>query len=264
MKKLITAVIFFVGLLTSKLKAQDVLILANGTELQAKVIEIGENYISYKKYENLNGPTYNSPIKEVFMVIYKNGKREIFDVKDQSKVNPSTDVKDDKNIITSIAALNNSDFEVKLIKAETVPDKKNKVTTVKAEIDVYRDGAYFTNLAITAAQVNNKELNYSKVNGGYYLSSSIYIESKEYAGLFYQKYESYGGKGHGWALPPKFFNPSVSGCSVAFLTQNGFNREQNFNGGLTATKFDLQDCSTIESKLLSIALVWLDVNFVKK
>lgn len=264
MKKASIFLIIMIGSLVTKLKAQDVLILSNGTEVQTKVIEIGENSISYKKYESIDGPTYNLMLKEVFMVIYKNGKRETFGTRDEIVDKHNTEVKESKNNTVPIAILNNSDFEVKLIKTEILPDKKNKITTVKALVDVYRDGAYFTNLTLSASQVNNKELNYSKVNGNYYLSSSIYINSKEYSGLFYQKYESWSGKGHGWALPPKFFNPSASGCSVAFLTQNGFNREQGFNGGLTATKFDLRDCTSIENKLLSITLVWLDVNFIKK
>lgn len=263
MKKPLIFTMFFFSFISVKLKAQDVLLLNNGTEVQVKVIEIGENSITYIKFENINGPTYSFLTKEVFMVIYKNGKRETFSTNYESKDSPKTDVKDDKNTANIIAALNNNDFEVRLIKAETLPDKKNKKTNVNAVIDVYRNGAFFTKLDLKGSQVKNKELDYSKINGSYYLRSSFYIYSKEYSGFFYQKYESYGGKGKGWALPPKFFTTGSSGCSVAFLTQNGFNREQNWNGGLTAIKFDLQDCSSIENKLLSIVLVWLDVNFIK-
>lgn len=59
------------------LKSQDVIIKKDGTEIQAKVLELTTNTIKYKEYDFQEGPTRNIPMKEVFMIIYSNGKREV-------------------------------------------------------------------------------------------------------------------------------------------------------------------------------------------
>lgn len=57
--------------------AQDVIIKNDKTEIKSKISEITETAIKYKKWENLEGPTYNIEANEVFMIIYANGQREI-------------------------------------------------------------------------------------------------------------------------------------------------------------------------------------------
>lgn len=56
----------------------DIIYKKDGTEIKSKVIEITDYSIKYKKYEQLDGPVRNIPIKDAFMIIYKNGKREVF------------------------------------------------------------------------------------------------------------------------------------------------------------------------------------------
>lgn len=38
--------------------AQDIVILKNGTSIDAKVLEVDDNSIRYKKFDNPEGPTY--------------------------------------------------------------------------------------------------------------------------------------------------------------------------------------------------------------
>lgn len=59
------------------LKSQDVIVKKDGTEIQAKVLELTTNVIKYKEYDFQDGPTRNIPMTEVFMIIYSNGKREV-------------------------------------------------------------------------------------------------------------------------------------------------------------------------------------------
>lgn len=59
---------------------QDVIIKQDGTELNTKVVEIGLNEIRYKKFENLDGPTYVVSKADVFMIRYQNGERELIKV----------------------------------------------------------------------------------------------------------------------------------------------------------------------------------------
>ncbi len=58
--------------------SQDIIRLKNGTEIQAKVIEIGSKEIKYKKYNFIDGPDYILLKKEVDYIIYENGMREGF------------------------------------------------------------------------------------------------------------------------------------------------------------------------------------------
>jgi hypothetical protein len=62
---------------TCCLKAQDLIIKNDKSEIKAKVTEITETAIKYKKWDNQDGPTYNIIKTEVFMIIYANGQREI-------------------------------------------------------------------------------------------------------------------------------------------------------------------------------------------
>ena len=57
--------------------AQDVIFKKNGDEIKAKVEEIGSTDIKYKKFENLNGPSYTIAKSEVFIVKYENGTKDI-------------------------------------------------------------------------------------------------------------------------------------------------------------------------------------------
>ena len=58
--------------------AQDVITLKNGDEIQAKVTEVGQTEVKYKRFDNPDGPTYNINKSDVFMVKYQNGLKDVF------------------------------------------------------------------------------------------------------------------------------------------------------------------------------------------
>jgi hypothetical protein len=58
--------------------AQDIIILKNGTTVDAKVIEINENSVRYKDLANPDGPTYSVKKESVNEIRYKNGTKEKF------------------------------------------------------------------------------------------------------------------------------------------------------------------------------------------
>lgn len=64
--------------------AQDVIILKDGDEIEAKVTEILSNQIKYKRASNPTGPTYTIAVSKVFMIRYESGDKDIFD-KSESK-----------------------------------------------------------------------------------------------------------------------------------------------------------------------------------
>lgn len=51
----------------------DLVILKNGEEIRAKVIEVGVREIKYKNCDNLDGPLFSKRKSEVFMIKYPNG-----------------------------------------------------------------------------------------------------------------------------------------------------------------------------------------------
>jgi hypothetical protein len=58
--------------------AQDVLTKKNGEELQVKVLEILPDHIKYKRFDNLDGPIISVYKREIFMIKYANGVKDIF------------------------------------------------------------------------------------------------------------------------------------------------------------------------------------------
>jgi hypothetical protein len=62
----------------STLNPCDWILYKDGTEIEAKVIEISDEYVKFKKCDYLDGPTYSKKISDIFMIKYRNGKKEIF------------------------------------------------------------------------------------------------------------------------------------------------------------------------------------------
>ncbi|NQU35172.1 MAG: hypothetical protein HQ521_18255 [Bacteroidetes bacterium] len=75
MKNLLTVLILLFGL---HLTGQDYIILVNGDEIEAKVLEINDKNIDYKKFSNINGPTYHLKKSEIFMIKYQSGDKDVF------------------------------------------------------------------------------------------------------------------------------------------------------------------------------------------
>lgn len=60
--------------------AQDIIIMRDATEVKAKVLQVTDTQISYKQFDNLDGPTYFKSRSEIFFVKYANGTKEVFNV----------------------------------------------------------------------------------------------------------------------------------------------------------------------------------------
>jgi hypothetical protein len=73
--------------------SQDLIQKKSGDEIKSQVIEVGLKDISYKKYENLNGPVYKILQSEVTKIIYENGTMDVFDNNQITKMNALPAVK---------------------------------------------------------------------------------------------------------------------------------------------------------------------------
>lgn len=77
--------------------AQDVITLKSGDEIQAKVTEVGQTEVKYKRFDNPDGPTYTVNKSDIFMVKYQNGQKDVFKDEQpaQTVQNDSKNEKDD-------------------------------------------------------------------------------------------------------------------------------------------------------------------------
>jgi len=67
---------------------QDKIYKTDNTVIDAKVMEINSAEIKYKKFSNQNGPAYIITKKEVSMIVYENGEKEVYN--QAQKNNPAT------------------------------------------------------------------------------------------------------------------------------------------------------------------------------
>jgi len=61
----------------STTNAHDVITMLNGYEIQAKITEVSTSDIKYKRFDNLEGPTFVILRKDVFAINYTNGTRDV-------------------------------------------------------------------------------------------------------------------------------------------------------------------------------------------
>lgn len=59
-------------------RAQDVIVKKDGSTILSKVLEVGENEVKYKRFDNLNGPTYTISKSELQAINYQNGAKDTF------------------------------------------------------------------------------------------------------------------------------------------------------------------------------------------
>jgi hypothetical protein len=74
-KRLLALCLLFIFCITN---AQDKITLKNGDEINAKVLEITESEVKFKKSDNLTGPTRIIYKSEVFSIKYENGAKDFF------------------------------------------------------------------------------------------------------------------------------------------------------------------------------------------
>lgn len=70
--------------------AQDIIVTKDGSLIEAKVTEIGDTNIKYKKWSNQNGPIYTLNINQVFSIKYQNGEKEVFNKQSSTSKSPQT------------------------------------------------------------------------------------------------------------------------------------------------------------------------------
>lgn len=81
--------IFMLLSVITKMSAQDIIINKDGNEIQAKVLSVDENKVSYKKWANTNGITYSISTNKIFMIKYSNGDKDLFNTENSNNITTS-------------------------------------------------------------------------------------------------------------------------------------------------------------------------------
>lgn len=77
MKKSLTLLLLVI--LSSLSFAQDIIITKDKERIQAKIMEVSQDEIKYKKFTYQDGPIFSIDIDEVVTVAYENGEVEVYD-----------------------------------------------------------------------------------------------------------------------------------------------------------------------------------------
>jgi len=88
MKKilLILVAVFGFGIIAN---AQDVIVTTEGKKINSKVVEVNENDIRYKLFDNPSGPTYFMKKSEIATILYESGHVDVFRIpQPQTYYNP--------------------------------------------------------------------------------------------------------------------------------------------------------------------------------
>lgn len=85
-------IVITLSLAALNIAAQDVVVKKDGSTILAKVLEVNQDNIKYKKFSNQNGPTYTINLSDVMSVNYENGDKDMFD-QVKTNTNEETDLK---------------------------------------------------------------------------------------------------------------------------------------------------------------------------
>ncbi|WP_138994246.1 hypothetical protein [Larkinella sp. C7] len=77
-------------LMTTLAYCQDNIILRNGAEIPAKVLEVDQTNLKYRKTDNPDGPVYTTPLRDVLLIKYGNGTKDTYGPQNQALATPAT------------------------------------------------------------------------------------------------------------------------------------------------------------------------------
>jgi len=77
--------------ITSFAFSQDLLTKKTGEDIKAKVLEVTQDEVKYKKYDSQSGPTYSIKKSELILIRYQDGTKDIFNENVNEKANNSDD-----------------------------------------------------------------------------------------------------------------------------------------------------------------------------
>lgn len=83
-QQLLSVLVLSATLLTCRTaKAQDTIVKTNGDRIPAKITEVGTNAVTYKKWDQIDGPNFVDFKTDIRYVRYSNGQKQAFNNKEE-------------------------------------------------------------------------------------------------------------------------------------------------------------------------------------
>ncbi|MBQ7269601.1 MAG: hypothetical protein IJS62_07115 [Bacteroidales bacterium] len=108
MKKLIVAMLTLFSAVS--LFAQDIIIKKDGSDIQAKVLEVNQNDLRYRRADNPDGPIYTISRADILLVRYSNGQNEVFNIAPAAPAAPATPAVPETPVVPAAPSYTESDF----------------------------------------------------------------------------------------------------------------------------------------------------------
>lgn len=86
-----TLLIFSLLLFSTFAFSQDMITLSDGRVVKAKILELTPDLVKYKKFDNIDGPTYTVPTSDLLKIKYANGSEDTFTASSKSNSNVDTE-----------------------------------------------------------------------------------------------------------------------------------------------------------------------------
>lgn len=180
--------LFMLLICSANVSAQDVIVKKDGSTIISKVLEVNIADIKYKKFSNLNGPTYTISKSDVMAINYENGEKDVFNNNTSQQSGSSEESRDPLHprMIKKNVAKNNSELI----------DSYNAQIREK-EKPANKDAGYMTAiLGVTSSSVlSNEDLEISFIKGVVtpdtyvylYNEFDIFIENKSNRTIYIDK-----------------------------------------------------------------------------
>lgn len=147
--------------------AQDIITKTDGTDIQAKVTEVSQAQVSYKKYTNLDGPTYILNVSEILMITHENGEREMYNVQNKTTSTPSLP----QGIMTY------NDWSGKIsVGGVTIEKEMLDLYLSPQDLELYKNGKTANTVGIIIGCIGAIPLGWSL---GYYLGGGVGEDQKQ-------------------------------------------------------------------------------------
>ena len=148
--------------------AQDIIVTTSSERIDAKVLEVSETEVKYKRHDNLQGPTFVISTSNIASIIYQNGDVQTFK---QTAAAPAT-VSQATNNGTVITVRDAAD--IVFVPGQTIErsDKRNRYYYGNVELD---EGLYKDFLKLTCEDAYRKYAVGDGLAWGGYLGGSIML-----------------------------------------------------------------------------------------
>lgn len=114
MKSTIFTIVFLAAIQFS-IFSQDIITKKSGEDIEAKVLEVTQTEIKYKKTNNIDGPTFTLAKTDILMIRYENGSKDIFNQQenDVEKTNKTTTTNNNTNENMTIRGMQDAKLNYK-------------------------------------------------------------------------------------------------------------------------------------------------------